>query len=171
MRKKWFSLGCLTSVLMIVLVIIVAVRMFTKSLGQKEVVKDGSYLRLNLSGNIEEYVEYKNDMFMGLSIDAFDINEKILKAKDDPKIIGILLEPSALTAGYATLNEVIEVIKDFKSSGKPVIAYLKYASDREYYLATVADKIYLNPSASSGIILTGVGGNHLYYKDMFEKIG
>ncbi|MEA1972745.1 MAG: signal peptide peptidase SppA, partial [Candidatus Cloacimonadota bacterium] len=54
---------------------------------------------------------------------------------------------------------------------KPVIAYLKYASDREYYLATVADKIYLNPSASSGIILTGVGGNHLYYKDMFEKIG
>lgn len=171
MRKKWFSLGCLTSILMIILFMVFIYKTLTKSMLKNNKVQEGSYLSLHLSGKIDEFQEYKDDLFIGSPADAFDIKEKIYKAKDDPKITGILLEPYSLITGYATLNEIMEALKDFKTSGKPIIAYLKYASDKEYYLATVADKIYLNPSASSGIILTGVGGNYLYYKDMFDKIG
>jgi len=69
------------------------------------------------------------------------------------------------------LNEIIVALERFKSRGKPIYAYLETASNSDYYLASIADKIYLHPSASSGILLNGVGISSLYMRDLLDKLG
>ena len=75
--------------------------------------------------------------------------ELIRKAKTDSRIKGILLRPGGINSPFwAKLQELRGAIDDFKTSGKYVYAWLEYGGDREYYLASVADKVYLLPSAS-----------------------
>ena len=74
--------------------------------------------------------------------------ELIRKAKTDARITGILLRPGSLSSPFwAKIQEVRDALNDFRASGKYVHAWLEYAGDREYYLASVADRVYLLPSA------------------------
>ncbi len=177
MRKKWFGIGCLTSVVVVVLVFFLAFVGIGKVAGkhfgndkQKEIVEN-SFVHVVVSGNIEEHKEFDSSFFSKSEFSAFEIIAKIKAAQDDPKITGMILEPKYMQCGYATLNEIISSIRKFKESGKPVYAYLKTASDKQYYLAAIADKIYLNPSNSTGIVFSGIGINSLYYKNLLDKVG
>ncbi|MBC8385012.1 MAG: signal peptide peptidase SppA, partial [Candidatus Cloacimonetes bacterium] len=76
-----------------------------------------------------------------------------------------------IRAGFATLNEIIFALENFKNSGKEVISYLDFCGNKDYFLASCSNKIYLNPSASAGILLTGVGTDILFYKDLLDKLG
>ncbi len=174
MRKKWFAFGCLTSILVLIIIIFFIGHSISK-LGKQKAVKvlPGSYLHLRLSGRIVDYKEIKDDLFM---IDddvysAHEIIEKIDKAAKDDKIKGIILEPEWIRCGFATTNEIIAALEDFKTGGKQVIAYLDMVTNRDYFLASAAHEIYLNPSASAGILLTGIGSNILFYKDLLDKLG
>ncbi len=180
MKSKWYALGCLTSVVIIIIMIFTVFRMFG-SMGKgfnkptKEKIITGSWLRMDLSGSIIDYNEYEDNPFAGaLSADTgsvFEIVHKINKAAQDDKIIGILLEPKFISCGYASLHEIMTALENFKTTGKEVHAYLDLGLNKDYFLATAANKIYLNPSASAGIFLTGVGRGLLFYKDFFDKIG
>ncbi len=99
-----------------------------------------------------------------------DILNSLEKAKDDPKIKGIFLESGFLSPGIATLEEIREALLDFKTSGKFIVAYAnEFMPQSFYYLATVADKIYLNPVAIFEFL--GLRSEVMYYKDAFEKLG
>jgi protease-4 len=138
-------------------------------------ISDNSVLHLNLSGVIPEYSAVKNDL--GLSFlneitdSVHDIILKIRSAKDDNRICAILLEPQFLSVGYANINELIAALNDFKSSGKKVYGYVSMAGQGDMLLLSVADEVYMNPSASAGFLLHGVGGVIEFYKDMLDKIG
>jgi len=81
--------------------------------------------------------------------------EGLAKAKRDPRIRTVLLMPSSLSLPYwGKVQELRDAIVDFKKSKKQVIAFLEYGGDREYYLASAADKVYLLPTSS--LDLTGV---------------
>src|SRR6185503_5978401 len=81
--------------------------------------------------------------------------ELIRKAKADKRIAGILLRPGSLDSPFwAKVQELREALVDFKASGKYVHAFLEYGGDREYYLASAAEHIYLLPSSS--VELTGI---------------
>jgi protease-4 len=96
--------------------------------------------------------------------------ELIRKAKGDPRIAGILLRPGGITSPFwAKLQELRGAIEDFKTTGKYVYAWLEYGGDREYFLASVADKIYLLPSAS--LDLTGVASYEVFLRGTFDWIG
>ena len=96
--------------------------------------------------------------------------ELIRKAKTDSRIAGILLRPGGINSPFwAKLQELREAIDDFKTSGKYVYAWLEYGGDREYFLATVADKVYLLPSAS--LDLTGVASYEVFLRGTFDWIG
>ena len=96
--------------------------------------------------------------------------ELIRKAKSDARIAGILLRPGGLNSPFwAKVQELREAIDDFKSSGKYVYAWLEYGGDREYFLASVADKVYLLPSAS--LDLTGVASYEVFLRGTFDWIG
>jgi len=96
--------------------------------------------------------------------------ELIRKAKGDSRIKGILLRPGGLNSPFwAKVQELREAIGEFKASGKFVYAWLEYGGDREYYLASIADKVYLLPSAS--LDLTGVASYEVFLRGTFDWIG
>ncbi len=96
--------------------------------------------------------------------------ELIRKAKGDSRIAGILLKPGGINSPFwAKLQELRGAIADFKASGKYVHAWLEYGGDREYYLASVADRVYLLPSAS--LDLTGVASYEVFLRGTFDWIG
>jgi protease-4 len=98
------------------------------------------------------------------------IVESLRKAKRDSRIRAVLVKPTGFTSPYwGKVQEVRDAMLDFKKSGKPLYAYLEYGGDREYYLATAADKVYLMPSTS--LDLVGVATYELFLKGTLDKIG
>ncbi len=98
------------------------------------------------------------------------IVEDLRKAKVDTRIHAVLLEPTGFDSPYwGKVQEVRDAVLDFRKSGKPVYAYLEYGADREYYLATAADKIFMPPSSSLDLI--GVATYELFLRGTLDKIG
>src|SRR3954452_9164810 len=98
------------------------------------------------------------------------IVDNLRKAKVDSRIRAVLLKPTGFESPFwGKVQEVRDAVLDFKKSGKPVYAYVEYGGDREYYLATAADKIFLMPS--SPLDLTGVATYELFLRGTFDKIG
>ena len=92
------------------------------------------------------------------------------KAKADRRVAAVLLKPTGFSSPYwAKVQEIRDALVDFRSSGKPVYAYLEYADDRNYYLATAAERIFLMPSAT--LDLSGVATYALFLRGTFDKIG
>jgi len=176
MKGKWFAFGCLTSIVLLIVIIIssiISLGKMSKSFSKDKVeqIEHGSYLLLNLNRQITDYSQYKGGFLFEEGLIAHEIIAKIKKSAEDKKIDGIILFPSTMGCGYATLNEIEKALKDFKTSGKKVISYLEYGANKSYLLASCADEIYMNPSASTGIFLSGIGGEILFYKDLFDKLG
>lgn len=143
---------------------------------KKAKIEANSILKLDLNYAIPE--QTTDDPFAGLSIGNMkpkkaigltEIRESINKAKNDENIKGIYLELGINDNGYATLEVIREALIDFRKSGKFVYAYGEVLSQKAYYLATAADKIYLNPNG--GMELKGFGREITYFKNMFDKLG
>jgi len=177
MKSKWFVFGCLSSIIILALILFLTFQGALKigrNYSQRSAtvkVEPDSYLHLNLNGEIVTYNEFEDGFFSDQSVNTHDIIQKINYAANDTNIKGIFLETSFISCGYADLHEMMDALERFRAHGKPVYAYLDFAFNRDYFLASAAEKIYLNPSASGGIVLTGIGGNVIFYKDMLDKIG
>ncbi|MCL1827238.1 MAG: signal peptide peptidase SppA [Candidatus Cloacimonetes bacterium] len=173
MRTKWYLLGCFSSIIILILLIILGVTQIAK-LSKTKIeprVSEDSVLHMNLSGLFEDYSVITDRNFSFFPDTAHDIILKITSAKEDSRIKAIILEPQGIQADYALLNEMIDAFKDFKTSGKKVYGYITMATQKDIYLLSIADAVYMNPSASAGFILHGVGGTIDFYKDMLDKIG
>jgi protease-4 len=139
-------------------------------------VKDNSVFVIKLNGSIEERADEgspidallgMNDMgIMGLD----DLICAIRKAKDNEDIKGIYLEGGALSFDTpATAQQLRDALKDFKKSGKWIVAYADQYFQASYYLASVADNIYLNDHGM--IDFKGLGGKGEYMKGLYDKLG
>ncbi len=96
--------------------------------------------------------------------------DNLRKAKVDARVRAVMLKPTGFESPFwAKVQEIRDAVLDFKKSGKPVYAYVEYGGDREYYLATAADKIFLMPS--SPLDLTGVATYELFLRGTLDKIG
>ena len=99
-----------------------------------------------------------------------DFIETLHKARRDPRITTVLLLPSTLELPFwAKVQELRDAILDFRKSGKPVVAFLEYGGDREYYLASAADRVFLLPT--SPLDLTGVASYEVFLRGALDKIG
>ncbi len=136
-------------------------------------ISNDSWLQLNLSAYIPEYNEVLPLNFFGAkSANSMqNLSAKIRQAKDDSRISGLLIEPIGAQLSLATLNELGLAIQEFKTSGKPVIAFGDMMDHSDYLLASYADEIYMEPSASAGLMLSGASANIMFYKEMFDKLG
>jgi protease IV len=96
--------------------------------------------------------------------------DNLRKAKVDSRVRAVLLKPTDFSSPFwAKVQEIRDAVLDFRKSGKPVYAYLEYGGDREYYLASAADKVYLMPSAP--LDLTGIATYELFLRGTLDKIG
>ena len=136
-------------------------------------VEKNSVFVLNLSGTISEQgSENPLSMFTGdnsLNSGLNDILSSIKKAKANDDIKGIYIEAGALAANYATLQEIRNALAEFRKSGKWIVAYGDFYTQGAYYVASVADKVYINPK---GIVdWHGIGAQTMFYKDFMAKFG
>jgi protease-4 len=96
--------------------------------------------------------------------------ENLRKAKADARVSAVLLKPTGFESPYwGKVQELRDAVLDFRKSGKPVYAYLEYGGDREYYLATAADRVFLMPS--SPLDLKGLATYEVFLRGTLDKIG
>jgi protease-4 len=90
-------------------------------------------------------------------------------AKVDRRVTSVILRPTSTAALWGKVQEVRDAIVDFKTSKKPIVAYLEYGGEQEFYLASACDKVYLMPTAS--LDLTGMASYELFLRGTLDKIG
>lgn len=141
---------------------------------EKVVISSKSVLHLRLDAQITE--QQTENPFAGLPIPGGDVQnigllnlkESIHHAKTDPKIEGIYLNVSFPMAGFAALEEIRQSLIDFRKSGKWVVAYADMMSEQAYYLASAADKVYLNPEGE--VEFNGLTVEISFFKRLFDKL-
>lgn len=143
------------------------------SSNSKPALKDKAVMVLKLQGQIEDRSEdnwlgeLTGEQFNNLGMNK--ILSSIRKAKDEDKVKGIYLETGILETDYATLQEIRNALADFKKSGKWIIAYGDALSQGGYYLASVANKVYVNPEGN--VDWHGIASQPQYIKDVAAKFG
>lgn len=143
------------------------------SSNSKPALKDNAVMVLKLKGQIEDRSEdnwlgeLTGEQFNNLGMNK--ILSSIRKAKDEDKVKGIYLETGILETDYATLQEIRNALADFKKSGKWIIAYGDALSQGGYYLASVANKVYVNPEGN--VDWHGIASQPQYIKDVAAKFG
>lgn len=136
-------------------------------------VEKNSVFVLNLSGSISDQdTDNPLSLFTGDDSQSTGLNNilsAIKKAKTNDDIKGIYIEAGALITNYATLQEIRNALADFRKSGKWIVAYGDYYTQGAYYVASVANKVYINPK---GIVdWHGIGAQTMFYKDFMAKFG
>jgi len=140
-------------------------------------IDSGSYIVFDLAANITDsppQVDFSQ--FTGghsSTLQLRSLTQAIRAAKSDDRVAGILLKgaltPAGYGSGYAVLKEVRNALIDFKASGKPVRAYLEAITTKDYYLASVASDISLDPYGM--IVMPGLASEPMFYTGAFEKFG
>ena len=149
------------------------------SSSEKEVtLESNSILHLDLNGRTLVERTSEEDLVFGSFLDPFggdnsaglvNLKKAIGEAKTNENVKGIYLNTGLIGAGQAGLLELREALLDFKESGKFIVAYDEAYSEGGYFLASVADEIYLNPLG--GIDFNGFSSEGIFLKGFFEKVG
>lgn len=143
--------------------------------GEKFILQDNTVLNLRLNGPITERTPEEDPFtsMMGsnrpLPMGLNDIVSAIRKAKNNDKIKGIYIDSRIMTASMATLAEIRHELENFKESGKFIVAYADTYTQGGYYLASVADKVAINPQGM--LDLHGLASIPVFYKDALDKLG
>ena len=161
--------------LIFIFLIIVALASFVYlEFGRPPSVKAHSYLEIRLSGDLQE--KATADFFMSFfgmrpPLSMYDIWLNFQKAKRDSRIQAILLRLGYLQCGWAKINELRDLVLDFRKTGKKIYATIEETidADKEYYLATACDRIIFHPSGL--MFLNGIGGYIPFFKKGLDKLG
>jgi len=180
LRKIWWLLDgtrrAILNLLLLLLIICILWSLFTH--GPKP-LQDKTVLTLSLDGAL---VEQSSSSARNLAMARLqgadlphqtrlrDVQQVLEAAAKDPQIGAVLLDLDDFSgAGLASLHEVAAAITRFKASGKPVLAYGDNYSQRAYFLAALADEVYVHPMGM--VQVTGFGGYRTYYKDAMDRVG
>lgn len=162
----------LASIVFTVLGIITMVGMVASS-DTETTVKENSIFVLKLEGTLSERTqENPFQMLLGEENRSYgldDILASIKKAKENENIKGIYLQPVNLNTSFASLEEIRHALEDFKGSGKFIVAYADQYTQAMYYLASIANKVIVNPQGS--ISWHGLASQPVFYKDLLAKLG
>ncbi len=169
-------LGALTALIAFIFLSIIIIGSLVSGLSEdrKVVVENNSVLHLKLDAQITE-LQQENPL-AGLPIPGGDeqkigllqLKQAIANAKEDGNIEGIYLEVGNPMAGFSSLEEIRESLIDFQENGKWVFAYNETMSEGAYYLASAADKVFLNPQGE--VEFNGLTVSIGFYKKMFDKL-
>ena len=144
----------------------------------KTTLEENTIYRIDLKGSLVEQATEENpfNSIMGelygqstTTVGLSDLLNNIALAKDNDKVLGIYLKGGSLVAGPASAKALRDALLDFKKSGKFIIAYSDSYSQTNYYIVSVADRIFFNPVGS--LTWDGLNAQKEYYTRLFEKIG
>ncbi len=164
-------IGTFIALGIIVIIVVIAIAGITSE-GDTEELKDNSILHLTFKDEISDRSSVKPNL------SAFSIEKKaglsetikaIKNAEKDEHIKGIYLDLGMLSGGMASVEEIRTTLLDFKKSGKFIISSADYYTHKSYYLASVADSVFMTPQGE--IQFTGLSAQIMMYKNLLEKIG
>ena len=159
--------------LAIVVVIGLIVGLFIWSLRDTEPqIAKNSVLVLKIAGSMPDYAP--EDPFAARFLGREDhsltnLITQIKKAKADKRISAILLDIDLTSAGWAKADEIRDAIKDFRTSGKPAYAYMEYGTNKEYYIATACERIYVAPIGD--LFIVGLAADVMSLRGSLDKLG
>jgi protease-4 len=167
-----FLLGLITGAVLIILIGIIGFFAVASLKSKPPTVADGSTLIFRLSGEVPEkppvelpipWIQDKT----ALTVES--VWSMLHRAAADARIKAVVLEPEGVAIGWAKMQEIHADIEEFRKSGKPVYAFLKSPGTREYYLATAASRIYMEPVDT--LNLKGLGLELMYFRNTLDKLG
>src|SRR6267378_2452849 len=134
-------------------------------------IHDNSVLALSVSGPLPDYVpeDPLRKLLGGPEQSLTNLLLQFKKAKVDKRITAILLDVNGSGAGWAKSEEIRDAIADFRTSGKPVYAYMEYGMNKEYYIATGCDKVYVAPPGE--LFITGLAADVMFFRGSLDKLG
>ncbi|WP_396624206.1 signal peptide peptidase SppA [Luteitalea sp.] len=132
-------------------------------------VPDKGVLVLKIQGDLEEISTNPFDALVHEPVTVRSITEALRAAKTDPRVTGVLLKPIQAPALWGKVQELRDALVDFRSSGKPLVAFLEYAGDREYVLASAATRVVLVPPGQ--LNLTGLASYQVFLRGTFDMVG
>lgn len=159
-----------------ILIAVGIVSAIVASSDKETVLENNSVLEIKLDGEVVDRAT--DNPFENLDIPLLAstqkvgidlLKESITKAKNEDKVKGIYLRIDDVSAGYAACEEIRSALVDFKTSGKFIYAYSEVYSQKAYYLASVADKIFINPEGS--LMFTGISSSTPYFSKALDKLG
>jgi protease-4 len=156
----------------VVLVLLLGLALILAAFRQSApVISNNSVLVLNVSGPLPDYVSEDplRKFFGGPEQSLSSLVNQFKKAKVDKRISAIVLEIDSSGAGWAKAEEIRDAVADFRSSGKPVYAYLEYGMNKEYYIATACDKIYVAPPGE--LFINGLAADVMFFRGSLDKLG
>lgn len=172
-------LGCIIASFIIFFITLGGISALVSSSDKPIEVKPHSVLYIDLSERLADRSYERNPYASSNFSDLMDLNLKVLGlndvlkaieyAKTDDNIDGIFIEQSGFGGGMATLEEVRNALIDFKQSGKFILSHSDMYTQKSYYMASVADRLYLTPEG--GLMWAGLGGELQFYAKAFEKFG
>ena len=169
-RKTVLIITSVVVVLFLVVLIGLAVLVSVFRRGEPR-IENNSVLALRVAGSLPDYVpDDPLRRFLGNTDQSLsNLTLQFRKAKVDNRIKVILLDINMSSAGMGKAEEIRDAIADFRSAGKPVYAYLEYGTDKEYYIASACDKIYVAPPGE--LFINGFAANVMFFRGSLDKLG
>ena len=159
-------------VVALVLVVLIGLAVLVATFRHREpTIADNSVLNLRVSGALPDYVPEDpfRKFFGGPDQSLSNLVLQFKKAKVDKRIKAILLDLNMSGAGWGKSEDIRDAIADFRSSGKPVYAYMEFGMNKEYYIASACDKIYLAPPGE--LFINGLAADVLFFRGSLDKLG
>ena len=167
-----FFIGLVTGVVLVFLSFLLLFAALLRFREKPPQIADNSVLVLRLSGELPEKAPVELPDFLGGGRPGLTVSNvwmSLRMAAADSHIKAVVLEPDGLVAGWAKLEEIRGDVEQFRKSGKPVFAYLRTPTTRDYFIALAADRIFSGPEEP--LMLKGLRAEMMYFKKTLDKIG
>ena len=169
-KKTLLIIGGIIAV--VVFVVLLGIAMIFAAFRKGEpAIRDNSVLALRVSGALPDYSPddpFKR-FFGGPDQSLTGLVMQFKKAKVDKRIKAVLLDIDMSGAGWGKAEEIRDAIKDFRTSGKPVYAFIELGLNKEYYIATACDKIYVPPPGE--LFINGLAADVMFFRGSLDKLG
>ncbi len=159
--------------LTLALVAVIGIAILFRSLNSEPAIHDNSVLVLKVEGSLPDYANDERGVagrfFGGNPNSLTSLLTQLRKAKADKRVSAVLLDIDIVGAGWAKADEIRDAVADFRASGKPLYAYMEYGSDKEYYIATAAERVYVAPMGD--LFINGLAAEAMFFRGSFDKLG
>ena len=169
-KKTLLIIGGIFAVLVFVVLLGIAM-IFAAFRKGEPAIRDNSLLALRVAGALPDYSPddpFKR-FFGGPDQSLTGLVMQFKKAKVDKRIKAVLLDIDMSGAGWGKAEEIRDAIKDFRTSGKPVYAFIELGLNKEYYIATACDKIYVPPPGE--LFINGLAADVMFFRGSLDKLG
>jgi protease IV len=155
----------------VVLMVGIGLAFVFASLGGEPSIRDNSVLVLRISGPLPDFVpeDPLRRLFGGNDQSLTNLLTQLRKAKVDKRISAILLDLDMTEAGWGKADEIRDAIADFRTSGKPIYAYMEMGMNKDYYIATACERIYVAPPGD--LLINGFAADVMFFRGSLDKLG